>query len=232
MKDLTENSSPRLPGDETSPLLEKNLRFFNPWRETAITQNRVPHWQQTGALYFVTFRLVDSIPKEKLDHHYRELKAWKQWHPEPWDEKTELEYHKQFSARIDKWMDAGHGACVLRDRNCAEIVRDAFLHFESERTAMVSFVIMPNHVHLTFVVNPTYDLGQIVQAWKSYTAKRINTALKRDGSVWQKDYFDRMIRDQKHLHNCVKYIRNNPSKSNIPEDEYFLWESELAKNVM
>jgi REP-associated tyrosine transposase len=48
------------------PLLEifsmNQLRFFNPYAEIRQTGNRLPHWQQEGAVYFVTFRLADAIP--------------------------------------------------------------------------------------------------------------------------------------------------------------------------
>jgi hypothetical protein len=41
-----------------------DLRFFNPYAEIRHTENRLPHWQQEGAVYFVTFRLADSIPSK------------------------------------------------------------------------------------------------------------------------------------------------------------------------
>ncbi len=55
---------------------ESDLNFFNPWGEIEITKNRLPHWQQKGAVYFVTWRLADSIPKAKLDRHFDEIEAW------------------------------------------------------------------------------------------------------------------------------------------------------------
>ena len=38
------------------------VRFFNPYEEIRYTENLLPHWQQKGAVYFVTFRLGDAIP--------------------------------------------------------------------------------------------------------------------------------------------------------------------------
>ncbi len=38
------------------------LRFFNPYADIRQTENRLPHWQQAGAVYFVTFRLADAVP--------------------------------------------------------------------------------------------------------------------------------------------------------------------------
>ena len=39
------------------------LRFFNPYADIRFTANRLPHWQQVGAVYFVTFRLADAVPQ-------------------------------------------------------------------------------------------------------------------------------------------------------------------------
>ena len=48
---------------------------------------------------------------------------------------------------------------------------------------------------------------------------------------WQRDYFDRLVRDEKHFANCVRYIRRNPEKAQLSKGEFILWESELAKGV-
>lgn len=45
----------------------KDIRYFNPWADIEKHGDTLPHWQQQGATYFITFRLADSVPKEKLD---------------------------------------------------------------------------------------------------------------------------------------------------------------------
>ena len=60
------------------------LRFFNPYAEIRHTGSRLPHWQQQGAVYFVTFRLADSIPSRLRDQWQNEREAWLKVHPEPW----------------------------------------------------------------------------------------------------------------------------------------------------
>lgn len=42
------------------------LRFFNPYEEIRFTENLLPHWQQAGAVYFITFRLADGVPAHLL----------------------------------------------------------------------------------------------------------------------------------------------------------------------
>lgn len=205
--------------------------FFNPWGSIEVSRNRLPHWQQRGATYFVTWRLADSIPSEKLARHRDEVAAWKSRHPTPWDEETELEFHRIFSGRMDRWMDAGYGTCLLREPLNSKVVRESLLHFEGARTMMISLVVMPNHVHTLFAIHPDWRLGEMVHSWKGYSSKRINALAKRSGALWQKDYFDRLVRDPSHFQNCVRYIRRNPEKAGLRKGEFILWENSLAAEV-
>ena len=95
-----------------------SLRFFNPYEEIRFTENLLPHWQQKGATYFITFRLADSVPIHLRTQWEEECQVWLRFHPEPWDAETEQEYHKRFTAAIERWLDAGHGSCILRQSDC------------------------------------------------------------------------------------------------------------------
>jgi putative transposase len=207
------------------------LRFFNPYADIRHTENRLPHWQQEGAVYFVTFRLADAVPSNLLTQWAGEREAWLKVHPEPWNKEIEREYHERFSGAIERWLDAGHGSCLLRRRKCTEIVEETLRHFEGERVIMISSVVMPNHVHALFVQNPAWPLEKLIQSWKRFTAREINKLVERSGSLWQRDYFDRLVRDEKHFVNCVRYIRRNPEKAGISEGEFILWESEIARGI-
>ena len=68
--------------------------------------------------------------------------------------------------------------------------------FDGERYALHAWVVMPNHVHVLCGPAEGWSLPDLVQAWKSYTAKRANTALGRHGTLWQDDFFDRYVRDR------------------------------------
>jgi REP element-mobilizing transposase RayT len=208
-----------------------DLRFFNPYADIHFTENRLPHWQQDGAVYFVTFRLADAVPQRLRAQCESEREAWLRVHPQPWSPEIEREYHDRFSGAIERWLDAGHGACILRRRDFAEIVAEALRHFDSDRLSVVSFVVMPNHVHALFVQNANWPLEELLRSWKSFSSRKINLLLGRDGGLWQRDYFDRLVRDQKHFANCVRYIRRNPAKAGLQSGEYILYESELAGNI-
>ncbi len=207
------------------------LRFFNPYAEIRFTANRLPHWQQERAVYFVTFRLADAVPHNLRTQRESEREMWLRIHPQPWSAEVEREYHERFSGAIERWLDAGYGSCILRRRDCAEIAGEALRHFDGERVAIISSVVMPNHVHVLFVQNTDWLLEKPLRSWKSFTSRRINSLLGREGSLWQRDYFDRLVRNEKHFANCVRYIRRNPAKARLHSTEFIFYESELARSL-
>jgi len=90
---------------------------------------------------------------------------------------------------------------------------------------------MPNHVHALFVQNPEHPLEELIRSWKTFTARSINRLLERSGSLWQRSYFDRLVRNEKHFRNCVRYIRCNPERARLIAGEYILYESDLAGEI-
>jgi type I restriction enzyme R subunit len=195
--------------------LENPHSFFNPDAEIDVTRNRLPHWQQGEAWVFVTWRLGDSLPKVKLDQWKAEREAWMKHHPEPWDEKTEAEYHDHFSHQLDEWLDQGSGSCVLKDPANSKIVADALRHFDGERYELASFVVMPNHVHVLFRPIGEHALAEILKSWKGFTAREINKRIGKAGALWQDEYWDRLIRNERHFFKVAEYVRENPVKAKL-----------------
>ena len=208
------------------------MKFFNNEAEIVKTRNRVPHWQQEAATFFVTWRLKDSIPREMLDKLYAERAEWETKHPKPWTEKQEEEYHTKFSAETERLLDIGYGECVLRQPRCREAVAKSLRLFDGERFLMHSWVAMPNHVHALFSLAEGRRLDGVVGGWKTFTARDINALLGQSGALWQKSYFDRMIRDWDHMIRVARYIRRNPVKAKLREDEFTLYEADWVKKML
>ena len=198
--------------------------FFNKYAETDAHRRNLPHWQQGHVWCFVTWRLADSLPKAKLDQWNTERNYWLKQHPQPWDEATEADYHEQFSNRIDAWLDQGIGSCLLRDPEHARIVAEALRHFAGDRYLLGSFVVMPNHIHVLFRPLGAYSLAEIVKSWKGFTAHEINKLRGGKGTLWQDEYWDRLVRNEKHFAKCEQYIRDNPVKAGLKAGE-FIWEN-------
>jgi leucyl-tRNA synthetase len=203
--------------------------YLNPEKEIQKhTTFELPHWQQEGKLIFVTWRLTDSLPKEKLDEWRTERASWLRSHPEPWDSETEAEYHERFSKSIDTWLDAGSGECILQQPAISGIVERTLKHFDGERYLLDSFVVMPNHIHVLFRLSPDHRLEDVIHSWKSYTAKEINKMRRTKGEVWQKDYWDRIIRDEDHRSNVLEYIRKNPERARLNAGAYVLFVKDVG----
>jgi REP element-mobilizing transposase RayT len=63
-------------------------------------------------------------------------------------------------------------------------------------------------------------LGQLVGAFKTVSAKRINLLRGTSGlPVWQRDFYERVIRDEDELARIHQYIMDNPS--NWQEDDEY-----------
>ena len=64
------------------------------------------------------------------------------------------------------------------------------------------------------------DLSKVVQMIKGGSAKIINSKMGKTGSFWAQDYYDRLIRDEKHFNVVYRYIQNNPLVLNESEASF------------
>jgi len=160
-----------------------------------------------------------------------ERKAWLAHHPPPWSGEVEREFHRRFSHRMEPWLDAGHGSCVLREPACRAVLVGTFRYRDGSRYSMHAWVVMPNHAHVLVSLHPEALLEREVGAWKSVSSRRINALPGRRGALWQEDYFDRLVRNQQHFTRCANYIRRNPEKAGLREGEYALYERELGEGA-
>lgn len=209
--------------------IPEGMKFFPPDAETTIGRNRLPHWDQQGRTYSLTFRLADSVPAHLLRQHRLDEADWRKAHPEPWSPEAELDYHRRFTGAIERWMDQGFGECLLRRPACGKLVADALRHFEGLRTRVHAWVFMPNHVHVLTEILAGHMLADLMESLKGFMSREINQHLGRIGALWQKGYHDRLIRDWEHFGNVVRYIRRNPVKAKLPPGAYLAGENELAK---
>jgi type I restriction enzyme R subunit len=193
-------------------------------------ENRLPHWQQAGKTYFCTWRLSDSLPQTLLQQWQLDREAWRSQNPPPLSRQQEDDYHQRFSAQIEAWLDLGFGSCVLRKNELRECLTDVFCKNEESRLEMLSYVIMPNHVHALFGLRGETRIGRAMQLLKggsSHDAKSVGEGWPG----WEKDYFDRCVRDEKHFNRCVRYIRKNPQRAKLRDGEFTLWESESTMHI-
>jgi REP element-mobilizing transposase RayT len=198
--------------------------FFHPERPIDKHGDRLPHWQQGEVIQFVTFRLGDALPKEKVARWKEQRELWLSTNPKPWTAETEREFHRRFTTKFEVWLDQGAGSCLLKEPEMRGHLAESLMRFQGEKVRHHAWIIMPNHVHLLFT--PLMPLSKLIEAWKSVSAKAIGS-----GPIWQRNYRDTLIRDVDHFINAVRYIRRNPIKTRLPEDAFTLWQSERAAAI-
>jgi putative transposase len=73
---------------------------------------------------------------------------------------------------------------------------------------------VPNNQTRPYVKHkPRHGLSEIVRAFKSFSARRINRLRKTDGiPVWQRNYYERIIRNEPEMDRISRYIESNPTR--------------------
>jgi REP element-mobilizing transposase RayT len=167
----------------------------------------LPHLEREGAIYFVTFRLADSLPESAL----REIRL---------DQKSTVKRERQSSIQMEEYLDKGTGACHLRQPFVANMVASGLRNFDGARYELFAWCIMPNHLHVVFQPFLNSDLAKIIHAWKSFTAHQANSLLSRTGIFWQREYYDHLIRDDQQLKRAIRYTAENPRKAGLEDWPY------------
>src|SRR4051812_15570006 len=56
--------------------LRMTFQFFDPKADVYVTARKLPHWEQAGATYFITFRTKDSLPRSVMIRLTWERNEW------------------------------------------------------------------------------------------------------------------------------------------------------------
>ncbi len=180
----------------------------------------LPHVEQEGAIYFVTFRLWDSIPATVLERLKEKRDRWLELHPLPHDAAAEREFRRVYSLPLERYLDSGQGECVLQSSMVRDRFVDTMRRFDGEQYQLGDYVIMPNHVHLLLRTRRGMTAAETCWRWKNLSARDINRMLGRRGHVWQSESFDHVVRTPQRFEQCRKYIADNPR--NLPRLTYTL----------
>lgn len=232
----------------------------------------LPHFDRGGVIQHITYHLGDSLPLSALLKMQQNLDLL----PE---EKQTVEKRK----RLQILLDNGYGSCILGLDDCAKIVEDSFLFGDGVRYRLLSWVVMPNHVHVMFKQKEGWPLGKVIQSCKRHTSREIHLLyppssvfsssspgllsclllspppniqnstphtssslgprsctplisppnlqnnpppIPSPSPLWQLEYWDRFIRDEKHFFTAKQYIENNPVKAGlVAKAEDWRWSS-------
>ena len=185
----------------------------------------LPHYELPGAIYFVTFRLCDSLPAEAYIKLAAARDAFLLQHPFPHTDEQNRQFKRVYHIPLERHLDMGMGQCILRRPDVREIVAKTLLKFDDDRYQLGDFVLMPNHVHLLARTRRDLKLRNTCRQWKQLSATRINALLHRQGRLWQSEPFDHILRGPVKLRQCRQYIADNPQ--HLRPDDFTLGQGTL-----
>jgi putative transposase len=115
-----------------------------------VTRGVLPHWYRPGYANFVTYRLVDSIPADKMQQWTLERRQAIERGPQSGRECYEHRerVHKQFFAEYDRCLDAASTRCWLADPRVAAVIRENLYHHHGTKYELLAYCVMSNHVHV------------------------------------------------------------------------------------
>jgi REP element-mobilizing transposase RayT len=123
--------------------------------------------------------------------------------------------------REDTWLNkAEFGPKWLTHPAVVGVVMEA-LHYRDRREYDLSaFCVMANHIHVLFtpLAQPNgscISLNKIMQSLKRHTARQANLILGRDGTFWQDESYDHVVRDHGEFARILHYVLENPMKAGL-----------------
>ena len=188
----------------------------------------LPHKLPLGNKFFITTRLVDSVPQNVIQQFELEqniiIKLIEEKYANPDERKIQIgKQWKRNFANFDKYLDTStEGNHWLKQDKIAKIISDTLHYWHKQRYDLVAFTIMSNHIHLIIdtwdTENYVKTVTTIMQSIKRHTARQSNILLNREGQFWQHEIYDHLIRNEKEFKNIINYIAQNPVKAGLVTD--------------
>jgi len=216
-------------------------------------KRNLPHYLPENAIFFVTYRLANSLPKVIVDELKREnediefkLKSEKESKQK---NIALINLRKKYFAKFDQYLDSSTtGSLWLKEDKIAAIVSEAIHFRDNKEYFLYCYTIMPNHVHMLFGMGEEYlhykkseelaltakskNLTDVLRDLKKFTAKECNIILHRSGQFWHRESYDHVVRGPEEFVNIVNYILNNPYKAGlINEGQFWKW-SYLKEGIL
>jgi REP element-mobilizing transposase RayT len=183
-------------------------------------RRNLPHILPEEGVFFVTFRINNSLPLHILtkfkSEYQKEIKEAKKTIKNSTILKSRIteifdEYFFDFDALLDKYVSKYN---LTENKAIAQIMTNAIEFLNKKDYQIIAYCIMPNHVHL-IIFKLKKPLFQIMKVLKGFSASEINKVLNRKGTFWHSESYDNVIRSRNELHNKIMYTLNNPVRAGL-----------------
>ncbi|WP_166372421.1 transposase [Psychromonas sp. SA13A] len=158
------------------------------------------HINHPNAIQFVTFRTQESL-SYYLQHNNIDT--------------TDSAAKQQLE--MDKILDVSKAGAILNG-SVIELLMQYLLSKNNSLYQLIAVSIMPNHVHIMF--EQLAPLAQIMQNVKGGSSLLINRYLDKSGVLWDKSYYDKIVRTEVQFKITYEYIKNNAYKAELADAQH------------
>jgi len=109
-----------------------------------------------------------------------------------------------------------------------EALRESFRESKRYyRYSIDAIVVLPEHIHMIITPKNVGDYPKIIRAIKYNFSIKMTQEVEQSmarhkkgmNPIWQKRYYEHTIRDEKDYFRCIEYMKNNPIKHKLIENE-------------
>lgn len=106
------------------------------------------------------------------------------------------------------------------------VVTEMRVEHDAGRVESLAWVLMPDHLHWLVTLRQG-DLETLMRRVKSRSAIAVNTAVGREGRVWQKGYYEHAARAEEDVREMARYAVANPLRAGLVQSlsDYPLWDA-------
>lgn len=203
------------------------VQFLEKRKHVEIWGRKLPHWFQENKTMFVTFRLADSLPKNKVEEFLADRANMLKEEKGTAGNNARKTYDIMMMRKMEYWLNNGYGNCMLQREDVRSVLVEALHYYNNKEYLLHAFVVMPNHVHILLSSLTNKPINNIIGKVKGFTAYQLRKSLRIYEDIWQKGIFDRILRNWDEFEKYVDYIGNNPKS--LPEDSYSLYIQESLR---
>ncbi|MFA5031848.1 MAG: transposase [bacterium] len=112
------------------------------------------------------------------------------------------------------------------DKNVRILLSVIKYYKEKYEFNIAAYCILPDHFHCLVVPSKKANISMIMKGIKGYSTRLINKTNNANGSLWQHQFLDHIIRADEDYHSHIDYIHENPKKHRIvDETKKYKWSS-------
>lgn len=111
--------------------------------------------------------------------------------------------------------------------NARLVTKELYFFSKNNSINTICYVVMPDHVHWLLQLGNTPNLSNLIRKFKNITTYKLNQQNCTHGKIWQSNYYDHKVRDEKDLITQARYIAANPLRAGLVDNlrEYPYWNS-------